>query len=420
LLIGLVDGLLWVHWKRGKQTGGVGRWLAIAAFGIVPLLSLAGFGFFGYWVPDAQEASVYKAFSLFLTLFLLIYLPKITYLLVYGTGRLLNIRALPSSQPEQVSEQRQEKPVRKRHYPPFSRRKFLSQVGIVMATAPFITLLFGVLKGRYAFYSQHVRLSFPNLPEAFDGLRVVQISDLHLGSFGSNRAPLQEAIELINNEHPDLILFTGDLVNNFAGETNGWDDVFKALKAPLGMYSILGNHDYGDYSKWPSVARKEANFRAIVSANERFGFRVLRNQSVMIEKEGQQLALSGVENWGRPPFPQYGDLSKTWQEVAQKPFKILMTHDPDHWEAQVLGQKDYDLTLSGHTHGMQFGLQVGNYSWSPAQYKFKRWAGLYREGNQFLYVNRGLGYLGMPARVGMPPEITVFELSRGPVGTEPM
>ncbi len=412
-ILGLIDGLLWVHWRHSEHYKGKFHWLATVLFLVVPVISLAGFVAFGYFLPDAHSAGMYNVFNVFLTCFVLIYNSKVVYLAVYGTGRLVKI-LIPSS--KKIVPPKEDKPdrlPRQRHYPSFSRRKFLSQVGIVMATAPFITLMFGVFKGRFAFYTNQIRLQFPNLPEAFDGLKIVQISDLHLGSFGSNREPIKEAMELVNNEHPDLILFTGDLVNNFAGETNEWDEVFKSLKAPLGIYSILGNHDYGDYSRWPSRSRKEANFRGILSANERFGFRLLRNQSVTIEKEGQQLALSGVENWGHPPFPRYGNLSKAWQEVDQQPFKILMTHDPDHWEAEVMGQKDYDLTLAGHTHGMQFGVQIGNYQWSPAQYKFKRWAGLYREGNQFLYVNRGLGYLGIPARVGMPPEITVFELRRG-------
>ncbi|MFO7864817.1 MAG: metallophosphoesterase [Salinivirgaceae bacterium] len=400
LLVGVIDWLLWRLCNKEKPLSGLRKWLGIIGFGVSPVVFLIGFFIFGLLVPEASGYQVYNAFSGFLTLFLLIYLPKLVFLLVYGIGM------LPAAIPRKAAK----KP--KRHYPRITRAKFLSQIGIIMATAPFVTLLFGVLKGRFAFYTHHVKLSFPNLPEAFDGLRIVQISDLHLGSFGTNRKPLKEAVELINAENPDIVLFTGDLVNNFAGEIRNWEEVFGQLKAGIGKYAILGNHDYGDYSTWPSQQRKEANFKSILSGYRRLGFKLLRNESVTLEKGGQKIAISGVENWGHPPFPQYGDLEKTWNKVGDAPFKILMSHDPDHWDAEVVGKKNYDITLAGHTHGMQFGVALGNFNWSPAQYKFKRWAGLYQVGKQLLYVNRGLGYLGMPARVGMPPEITVFKLKR--------
>jgi predicted MPP superfamily phosphohydrolase len=399
LMIGVTDWLLWRLFVKGKPIKGGKKWLGITGFIVFPVLFLSGFFVFGFFIPHAGSYEIYNNFSIFLTLFLLIYLPKIFFLIVYGIGRLSGLLF-------------HQKPLRqrKRHYPRISRAKFLSQIGIIMATAPFVTLLFGVFKGRFAFYTRLVKLSFPNLPKAFDGIRIVHISDLHLGSFGTNREPLKEAVKLINEEHPDLVLFTGDLVNNFAGEARGWEEVLGKIEASLGKYSILGNHDYGEYSSWPSEQRKAANFKSIISANRRLGFRLLRNESVFISKDGEKIALSGVENWGHPPFPQYGDLDKAWNQTGDESFKILMSHDPDHWDARVVGKKDYDLTLSGHTHGMQFGVEVGNFNWSPAKYKFKRWAGLYQVGKQLLYVNRGLGYLGMPARVGMSPEITVFEL----------
>jgi predicted MPP superfamily phosphohydrolase len=392
-----IDWVLWRLWK--KQTlKEFRKWFGIFLFGISPLVFLSGFLVFGLIIPDASGYEVYNVFGAFLSIFLLIYLPKFLFLIFYTIG------GLPASLPRRQAK------VRKRHYPRISRAKFLSQVGIIFATAPFVTLLFGILKGRFAFYTRHEKLFFPDLPKAFTGLRIVQISDLHLGSFGSNREPLKEAVDLINAEQPDLVLFTGDLVNNFAGETRGWENILGAIKAPLGKFSILGNHDYGNYSTWPSPQRKQANFKSILAAHRRFGFQLLRNESVEITRGEQKIALSGIENWGNPPFPQYGDLEKAWNESGEASFKILMSHDPDHWEAQVMGKRNYDLTLAGHTHGMQFGFTWRNFKWSPAQYKFKRWAGLYKEGEQFLYVNRGLGYLGMPARVGMPPEITVFDL----------
>ncbi len=401
LVVGTIDFLLWRILFGSKPRKNWHTWIGGAGLIVAPVLFLSGFFYFGMQIPDASSHEVYNSFGTFLTIFLLVYLPKLFFLIVYGIGRIpdLFIRK-PARQPD-------------RHYPRISRAKFLSQIGIIMATAPFVGLLFGVLKGRFAFYTRQLKMVFPNLPKAFDGLRIVQISDLHLGSFGTNREPLKEAVELINAENPDLVLFTGDLVNNFAGETRGWEEIFQKINATIGKYSILGNHDYGDYSTWPSEQRKAANFKSILSAHRRLGFHLLRNESIAIEKEGEKIALSGVENWGHPPFPQYGDLAAAWNQTNGEAFKILMSHDPDHWDSEVVGNKRYDLTLAGHTHGMQFGFEIGKYNWSPAKYKFKRWAGLYQVGKQFLYVNRGLGYLGMPARVGMPPEITVFTLRRG-------
>ena len=295
-------------------------------------------------------------------------------------------------------------------YPRMSRKKFLSQVGIVMASAPFVSIMFGVLKGRFAFDITRTRIPFNNLPKAFNGLKIVQISDLHLGSLNSNYSEIEKVIDMINSEKPDIIFFTGDLVNNFQEETIGWDSIFRKLKAPLGKFSILGNHDYGNYSKWKSKDEKKANFEGIKKAHERFDFKLLCNESSVISSNGERLAIVGVENWGHPPFPKYGDLEAAGKNVQDIPFKILLTHDPDHWDAEVTKKKTYNLTLAGHTHGMQFGVRYKNFQWSPAKYKFRRWAGLYHSGNQYLYVNRGLGYLGMPARVGMPPEISVIEL----------
>lgn len=303
-------------------------------------------------------------------------------------------------------------------YPVMTRRKFTSQIGIVLASAPFVSMMMGWSKGRFNFQTRTEKLSFPNLPKRFDGLKVVQISDLHLGSFNTNYRELENAIEIINAQNPDIICFTGDLVNNFAQETEGWESVFNRLKARIGKYSILGNHDYGHYSKWKNDEEFNANFQGIVDAHERLGFKLLRNQSITLGKDDESIAIAGVENWGQPPFPQYGDLKKTKDQISgSTPFAILLTHDPDHWTAEVLGDRRFDLSLAGHTHGMQFGFDFKGMQWSPAKYKFKNWAGMYREGDQFLYVNRGLGVLGLPARVGMPPEITVIELSCGPVAS---
>ncbi len=369
-----------------------------------PAFFLTAFLAAWFFVKDATTPAEYNIFMWLLFVYLIIYIPKFFYLLFYGLGYI--IEELMG----RIFKRKRIKKVNDGRYPRISRKKFLSQVGIVMASTPFVSLLFGALKGRFAFDVVRTRIPFPNLPKKFHGLKIVQISDLHLGSFNSNHHQIEKVVEMINNEKPDIICFTGDLVNNFHEETIGWDAVFNKLKAPMGRFSILGNHDYGDYSTWKSKEEKYANFEGIKDAHERFGFKLLNNASVIISKDGEKIALAGVENWGHPPFPQYGDLNKAGQGLEDIPFRILMSHDPDHWDAEVRQKKMYSLTLSGHTHGMQLGLRYKNFQWSPAKYKFRRWAGLYHEGKQYLYVNRGLGYLGMPARVGMPPEITVLEL----------
>ncbi|WP_430809697.1 MULTISPECIES: metallophosphoesterase [unclassified Carboxylicivirga] len=380
----------------------------------VPAFYIASFSTIFALIQTAESALIYVVFQWLLTSYLAIYLPKLFYYLGHRlTHHAIRIKS-------RFAGNGQFKKMNEGRYPTISRKKFLSQVGILMASAPFISLLFGVMKGRFAFSKRYTKLSFPNLPAAFDGLKIVQISDLHLGSLNANYKEMEEAVQLINDEDPDLICFTGDLVNNFYEETIGWEKIFSKMKANVGKYSIMGNHDYGDYSKWPSKQAKADNLRKIKEAHERLGFTLLNNSSELLECEGEKIAVTGVENWGHPPFPQYGDLQKASKGTEEIPFKLLLSHDPDHWDAEVTKKFDHDLTLAGHTHGMQFGIEFKNFQWSPAKYKFRRWAGLYNIDKQYLYVNRGLGYLGMPARVGMPPEITVIELTRGPLGTEPM
>jgi uncharacterized protein len=295
---------------------------------------------------------------------------------------------------------------------PITRSKFISQAGIIVASVPFMAFIWGIVKGRFNFRVESIKLTFPNLPKSFDGLKIVQISDIHIGGFDGYQSQVESAIDMVNAQQPDIIFFTGDLVNNFHEELEGWIPILSRMKAKHGKYSILGNHDYGDYYKgWASKAEKAENFRKINEAHAQMGFQLLNNQAATLSRNGEEIAVIGVENWGHPPFPQYADYKTASEGVAHLPFKILLSHDPDHWGAKILGKTDIDLTFSGHTHGMQFGIRIaGNELWSPAQYKYKRWAGLYQEGKQFLYVNRGFGYIGFPGRVGMPPEITVLEL----------
>ncbi|WGH74548.1 metallophosphoesterase [Tenacibaculum tangerinum] len=292
------------------------------------------------------------------------------------------------------------------------RRKFLSQLALGIAAIPLASLLYGVFKGKFNYKVIKYQLKFKDLPEAFDGVTISHITDIHSGSF-DNKEKIQYGVDLINEQQSDIILFTGDIVNNFAYEMDDWIPMFSELKAPMGKYSILGNHDYGDYSDWKTPEDKKANFQGIKDIHPKIGFELLLNEHTYIEKDGQKIALIGVENWGKG-FNQAGDLALASKGVQQEDFKILLSHDPSHWEYKV--KKDdfnYQLTLSGHTHGLQFGIEIpGWIKWSPAKYVYKQWAGLYEEFGRYVNVNRGFGYHAFPGRVGIWPEITVIELKK--------
>lgn len=277
--------------------------------------------------------------------------------------------------------------------------------GLVAGFLPFFVIVYATLKGLYRFKIYNITLK----NEALKNLRIVQISDLHLGSFRSQYKVFDRAITMINDLKPDFIFFTGDLVNNYAWELKGWEESFKNLKAKRGKFSILGNHDYGDYSTWRSPEEKQINFDAIKGFFSDIGFTLLLNEAETVIVNSQEIAIVGVENWGKPPFKQYGDLSKALADVTDVSTKILLSHDPSHWKEEVLRHPDIFLTLSGHTHGMQAGVSIAGKQWSPIKYKYREWAGLYEENNQFLYVNRGLGWMGFPGRLGMRPEITCID-----------
>jgi predicted MPP superfamily phosphohydrolase len=292
-----------------------------------------------------------------------------------------------------------------------TRSAFLSWAGMLAGGGLYGSLIYG-FGNKYNYHVKRLNLSYSNLPASFKGLKIVHISDIHSGSFNNKKA-VMKGVEKILNEKPDLILFTGDLVNNVATEMDDYMDVFTALKAPLGVYSTLGNHDYGDYVHWESPEEKAANLQQLKQIHAALGWRLLMNEHISIEKNGEQIGLLGIENWSaKARFPKYGDMKKAYEGAGKYPFKILMSHDPSHWKAQVCTEyQQIDLTLSGHTHGMQFGVEIPGLKWSPVQYVYKEWAGLYEKDNQKLYVNRGFGFLGYPGRVGILPEITVIELS---------
>ncbi|APG66177.1 phosphoesterase [Tenacibaculum todarodis] len=293
------------------------------------------------------------------------------------------------------------------------RRKFMSQIALGLAAIPFASLLYGIFKGKYNYKVLKYQLTFKDLPEAFDGFTISHITDIHSGSF-DNKEKIEYAVDLINQQKSDILFFTGDIVNNFASEMDEWIPSFSKLEAPMGKYSILGNHDYGDYSDWKTPEAKAKNFEAVKEIHPKIGFDLLLNENRYIEKDGQKIALIGVENWGKG-FNQAGDLQKASEGVNKEDFKILLSHDPSHWENKVK-QNDfnYHLTLSGHTHGLQFGIEIpGFIKWSPAKYVYKQWAGLYEEFGRYVNVNRGFGYHAFPGRVGIWPEITVIELKKG-------
>lgn len=297
----------------------------------------------------------------------------------------------------------------------WSRRKFIGKLGLAVAALPFSAFLYGIIKGKYDFSIHRVSLSFPDLPDAFDGFKLVQISDVHAGSF-DDLASVQKGLRMIQEQSPDMIVFTGDLVNSRAREVQPYLDSFAELTAPFGKYSILGNHDYGKYVKWESPEKEAKNLERLFNYHQTMGFQLLNNERVSIEKEGSRIELAGVENWGKPPFPQRGDLKAAFKNSKTDDFSILLSHDPSHWDEQIINYpQKIHLTLSGHTHGMQAGVEIPGFRWSPVKYRYPRWAGLYEEQEQYLYVNRGFGFIGFPGRVGIWPEITVIELKKGVV-----
>jgi uncharacterized protein len=292
------------------------------------------------------------------------------------------------------------------------RRIFISQLGLGLAVIPFAGIIYGMIKGKYDYTVHRHQIFFKDLPDAFDGLTITQLSDIHAGSFDDPEA-VKRGVALANAQKSDLLFFTGDLVNNEATEIEPYMDIFKALHAPLGKFSILGNHDYGDYKWWRNASEKSDNMVQLKKHHKTLGFKLMLDENLEIERNGQKITLIGVENWGHG-FAQYGDLSKAMTGAAQDSFKILLSHDPTHWEKQVKTlDEPVHLTLSGHTHGAQMGVEIKGFKWSPIKYRYPKWAGLYEENGRYLHINRGFGFLGFSGRVGILPEISVLELRKG-------
>jgi predicted MPP superfamily phosphohydrolase len=355
---------------------------------------------------DIPHDKILSVFNIFSGAFVLFYIPKLVFIvfnifddIIFPIRKAITLRKKPVNQSEN-------------NHNLITRRKFLNQVGIIFAGVPFVSLSYGILHGRFDFTVREVKLHYPNLSLKFDGLKVIQISDFHIGAFMHYKNHVQEIVEIINEINADLILFTGDFVNNVSEEIDPFINTLKSLKARIGKYAILGNHDYGEYVPWESEQERQDNIRNVIRKEKEIGFDLLLDEFRKITIEDESIELIGIENWGLPPFPQYGDLEKAMSKTSPESFKVLLSHDPTHWDAQVLEKTNIDLTLSGHTHGAQFGIEIPGFRWSPATVRYKRWGGLYEEENQKLYINTGLGSIGYPGRVGMPPEITVFTLNK--------
>lgn len=293
-----------------------------------------------------------------------------------------------------------------------SRSEFLSKTALIASAIPAGAFAYGIISGAHDYRVRRLTLKLPNLPASFDGIKIGQLSDIHSGSFW-NKTAVKGGVEMLLNEKPDVVFFTGDLVNNETSEVREYIDVFNKVRAPLGVFSITGNHDYGDYKSWISKEAKAKNFNDLIEAHKLLGFDVLLNENRFLEQGGEKLAIIGVENWGTR-FSKHGKLDVAYQGAEEAAVKLLLSHDPTHWDAEIRpGYKDIAVTFSGHTHGAQFGVNIGDFTWTPVQHVYKQWGGLYQEDNQYLYVNRGFGYIGYPGRVGMPPELTIIELKRG-------
>jgi predicted MPP superfamily phosphohydrolase len=370
---------------------------------LIPISFISSFFYLSTVINSDSISHVsYYRFTLLNAIYILFYIPKLIVVLFFSISHLsiglkqLSVRTKTNATITSKGEK-------------ITRAQFLGKMSLMVGALPFAGIMYNITNGRFKFSINKNKITIKKLPQGLEGLRIVQLSDIHLGNFNLKYSLLEGVIEHINQLNADLIFITGDLVNNFASEAKGWDKVFSRLHAIYGKYAILGNHDYGDYSEWKSKESKQINFEKIKTAYANFGFKLLLNANETLLINGEELSLIGVENWGHPPFPRYGDLEKAMQGPLAD-FKILLTHDPDHWEAEILRHTDIDLSLSGHTHGMQVGVKFKNREWSPAKWKYKYWGGLYKKDDQYLYVNRGLGFVGVPLRIGMPPEITLLTL----------
>jgi predicted MPP superfamily phosphohydrolase len=365
----------------------------------VTLVFLLGMGSFS----TAQGMTPFHEYML--SLFLTIFITKIFFIIILSLGDLGRFVVGIFNHVGKSGSTQTNQP----YFP--DRRKFISEIALLVAAVPFTGFMYAILKGKYDYKVHRQTLYYSDLPDAFDGFTITQLSDIHSGSFDNTNA-MQRGIDLAQAQKSDLFVFTGDLVNNAAWEIEQYIPNFSKLRAPYGQFSILGNHDYGDYIEWNSEQEKAANLDKLKQHHKDLGYRLLLDEHVELEKNGQKIALIGVQNWGRG-FIKVGDLDKALQGVSPDAFKVLLSHDPTHWEEKVrYNPANIHLTLSGHTHGAQFGVEVAGFRWSPVQYRYLDWAGLVNEKDRYLYVNRGFGFLAFSGRLGIWPEITVITLKK--------
>jgi len=369
-------------------------------WGLGILLLLVFGGWFFYQGDPGLDYLKYRSYFQLFGIYILIYFPRIVlFAFVLVQWMYHGVLTLFFGRPSYS--------VRKRR----TRGYYLTKTGLAFSVLAFIAVLHGMLIGKTHFVVKEVTLSSKQLPKEFDGFRIAQISDMHLGSF-TDVEDVAKGLQLLMDQKPDMIVFTGDLVNNIAAEIDPYASILKSLEAPYGMYSILGNHDMGDYVKWKKAEMKFQHLNTLIKKQDSLGFKTLLNSHALVHKGADSIVIIGVENWGKPPFKKYGDLNRAMKGIENVPFKILLSHDPSHFTAEVLGKSDIQLTLSGHTHGMQLGWDAWGIKWSPAQWIYPLWNGMYRFQNQSIYVNPGFGYLAMPARIGIWPEITIITLKR--------
>jgi predicted MPP superfamily phosphohydrolase len=388
-LILVVDTVVFLHLERFLDFQGpvfpVVFW-TIPAYMIGRLIYLTRFHSF-----YERNTRIQKRYFNYFGLFVLFYIPKLVVMVMALAGQIISgIADLVSFYSFDFD--------------------WVTWVALGLSVSLFVLILYGIVYGRFHFKRERHNLYHPGVPESFEGFRIVHISDLHIGSWTGHARHLRRAVDLINREEPDLIVFTGDLFNNFYEELEAFKEILSRMKAKAGKYAVLGNHDYGDYFHWESDEDYRSNFENIKKAYRELGFRLLCNESDQIERAGHYLGIAGVENWGLPPFHQYGNLQQALTNLNGSVFNVLLSHDPSHWSQEVLQNGQVHLTLSGHTHGMQFGIYTPRFKWSPSKAKYREWGGWYSRGERFLYVNKGIGYIGFPGRIGIRPEITVITL----------
>ena len=393
VVFGLIDlyiykGLSTILAESSQQTK---IWTNIIYWGISALC----IGLVVYGVLNRGNFRGSNTLSIIIGIFLTFFVPKLIFLAFHAMDDIMNLLSFGYSKVAQTD---------------FSRRNFITQMGMVAGSLMFGGMVYGIVWGKFNFRVLREMIASPKLPQAFDGLKIVQISDAHLGSFGGDLQPVQRAVQMINELQPDLVLFTGDMVNVHANEAEPWIDVFSSINAKYGKFSVFGNHDYADYGNY-TPAERAASVDRLKEIHGLMGFKLLEDEHHTLQKDGQAISLLGVHNWGQG-FHQVGDLQKAMKGVPDDHFKILLSHDPTHFEKQVKGHTNIDLTLSGHTHGMQMGIEIPalKIKWSPVRLRYARWAGLYQENQQRIYINRGFGVLAFPGRVGMAPEITLLTL----------